>query len=408
MLCENCSDVDLHAVFHRTHTFLGNGLLASKQNPETEWEWKDSLFCCELCRFFTDCLQASVVKRPSDTTSRKAERFQLGSVKYNTTFSFKFEDPDDPFLRLDFSYEEVHSEGRPTYWEEIYLGCTRADDDQEMHFAPRIVPSLVDIPGFLRVLVETCQETHQKNPCCVSADACFPKPIRLIDCETRSVVKAPKNCRYAALSYTWGMGKFQMSDCESRLVYPQTVEDAITVVWGIGLKYIWVDKYCIIQDNEDDRQDQIRQMDLVYRNAQVTIIAAAGDSPDYGLPGVSRPRKSRQVQAKINEILLTSFNCNPWKLVQDSKWNSRGWTFQEAYLSRRRLYFTEEQVIYECRQGWVCESVTWLQRNRRIHFHFGFMYPALPKKQIYKAIEHYAPRQLTYETDVLQRILWRS
>ncbi|KAK0724499.1 hypothetical protein B0H67DRAFT_107151 [Lasiosphaeris hirsuta] len=39
---------------------------------------------------------------------------------------------------------------------------------------------------------------------------------------------------------------------------------------------------------------------------------------------------------------------DPHKSIRGSRWSTRGWTFQEAVLSRRRLVFTAELVYFEC------------------------------------------------------------
>jgi hypothetical protein len=50
------------------------------------------------------------------------------------------------------------------------------------------------------------------------------------------------------------------------------------------------------QDNDNDKHTQIQRMNLVYGSAAAaTIIAAAGDDPGYGIPGMSlRLRKNKQ------------------------------------------------------------------------------------------------------------------
>lgn len=44
-------------------------------------------------------------------------------------------------------------------------------------------------------------------------------------------------------------------------------------------------------------------------------------------------------------------------LIQASKWATRGWTYQEARLSRRCLVFTEHQVYVVCRETTGSEAV---------------------------------------------------
>jgi hypothetical protein len=102
------------------------------------------------------------------------------------------------------------------------------------------------------------------------------------------VVVAPQRCWYLALSYVWGNQKPSVVQIGEKLPsLPRTIQDAITATLKLGFRYLWVDMYCIKQDNLNHVGDQIRHMDLVYRRAQATIIAAAGENPDFGLPGVS-------------------------------------------------------------------------------------------------------------------------
>jgi len=81
------------------------------------------------------------------------------------------------------------------------------------------------------------------------------------------------------------------------------------VVKKLGYRYLWVDRYCINQGNEEEKADQCGKMDLIYQNADLTIIAAIGDNPTYGLPGVGlRKRKPKHLTtcSKIGKHFLIS------------------------------------------------------------------------------------------------------
>jgi hypothetical protein len=54
---------------------------------------------------------------------------------------------------------------------------------------------------------------------------------------------------------------------------------------------------------------QIREMDRIYTQAELVIIAAAGNDPDYGLPGVSS--RGRKPQATIQLDGTTFVNMSP-------------------------------------------------------------------------------------------------
>ena len=86
---------------------------------------------------------------------------------------------------------------------------------------------------------------------------------------------------------------------------PRTVGDTILVTLKLGYHYLWADRYCIDQNDGRDKALQINQMDLVYQEAEITVIATAGDDPSFGPPGVTafQPRTS-PVQVNIGDLKL--------------------------------------------------------------------------------------------------------
>ena len=66
---------------------------------------------------------------------------------------------------------------------------------------------------------------------------------------------------------------------------PRTIQDAMAFVLGIGQRYLWVDALCIVQDDSNSKETQIKHMGSVYHAALFTIIASGRDA-DAGLPGV--------------------------------------------------------------------------------------------------------------------------
>ncbi|RSL53492.1 hypothetical protein CEP54_010373 [Fusarium duplospermum] len=104
-------------------------------------------------------------------------------------------------------------------------------------------------------------------------------------------------------------------------------------------------------------KEHLKQMGLIYRNASFTIIAAAGQDPSYGLPGVSLQPRHRQPAIKIGSSMLFGFVA-PGIDISKSRWNERAWTFQEATLSPRRLVFTDSQVYFQCCEEQFVESLT--------------------------------------------------
>ncbi|KAK0750249.1 heterokaryon incompatibility, partial [Schizothecium vesticola] len=79
---------------------------------------------------------------------------------------------------------------------------------------------------------------------------------------------------YAALSYVWGAAtETPIIFSGSRLPadIPLVVADAISVCLQLGLQYLWVDRYCILQDDAETKDAQIRNMNLIYKQAELTI-----------------------------------------------------------------------------------------------------------------------------------------
>lgn len=87
-----------------------------------------------------------------------------------------------------------------------------------------------------------------------------------------------------ALSYVWGDPKRQyktiLDSFHAHLedipfqILPRTIADAVSCTYQLGLKYLWVDSLCIIQDSREDKGNEIQKMASIYKNAHVTISAA--------------------------------------------------------------------------------------------------------------------------------------
>ncbi|KAL1595310.1 hypothetical protein SLS60_010001 [Paraconiothyrium brasiliense] len=120
----------------------------------------------------------------------------------------------------------------------------------------------------------------------------------------------------------------------------------------LGLRFLWVDRYCIPQHDELQKNRQIKNMHRIYQQAHFTIVAAAGKGPDHGLPGVSSPRALTPHVLVDNRLFVANAGDPRPEANADihtSPWNSRAWTYQEKVFSRRVLYFTETEVVFHCK-----------------------------------------------------------
>ncbi|KAI1735803.1 heterokaryon incompatibility protein-domain-containing protein [Xylaria scruposa] len=260
---------------------------------------------------------------------------------------------------------------------------------------------------YFRERIAYCTDKHKE--CRPKLRASSIPGLRVFDCQTRSVVIAPDSCKYIALSYVWGDLQNDVFDGTDSNSIPRTVLDSMTVSLELGCRYLWVDRYCISQD-KDDRQHMINQMADIYANAYLTIIAAAGEDATYGLPGVGQTRRKQQVEVSLQGFTLRQGYPHGHWVLEESKWAKRGWTYQEGFLSFRRLVFTDQEVFFVCHSWYAAESVK--EPPDRIpgnYFGFGDIFPSSSNKKspsnprtLWTHIEEYTRRSLTYGSDSLR------
>lgn len=215
--------------------------------------------------------------------------------------------------------------------------------------------------------------------------------IRLVDVLRECVValSTSEHVNWVALSYVWGEAqKHELVTANYTLYHlpgalkshkmPATIVDAMTVTRDLGEQYLWVDSLCIIQDNEEDKRRYIPAMDIIYGQAIVTIINAGADKVSTGIPGLGHgPQRTAQDVFTINNSTVVVSLDQPYhtteSYLKNTKWNNRGWTYQECLLSRRCLIFTPEQAYWQCLRASLCEDAIWeehiCKQQRNIYRH---------------------------------------
>jgi hypothetical protein len=196
------------------------------------------------------------------------------------------------------------------------------------------------------------------------ADDQKPTEVRLV--ETQGDYYGP----YIALSYSWGgvsSKKLEQSifaefaagiSCH---YLPRTFQDAIEVALWLGLKHIWIDSLCIIQDSTEDWAHEAIQMHRVYQSAELTISASAANNSQDGLFFETQTI----IPNFVHGLQLPGLNLVDYQIVDCQLWTAnvvngplirRAWTVQERMLSRRILHFGKEQVFFQCARQLECES----------------------------------------------------
>lgn len=161
----------------------------------------------------------------------------------------------------------------------------------------------------------------------------------------------PENERtqFTALSHCWGkimLPILKQANIQERLSngldvkeLPRTFVEAMEVTVNLGISYIWIDSFCIIQDSVSDWDHEAALMASVYRNAFCTI--AAVDAVD-GNGGLFRPQHALKSSpcligmegygGKWPVYAVSHPQSDDTTLRTElalSAWNSRGWILQE-------------------------------------------------------------------------------
>jgi hypothetical protein len=269
--------------------------------------------------------------------------------------------------------------------------------------------------------LKMCQ-ANPKHAACREIQEQWKDSLEVIDCYGRTLCSITSTSGYVALSYVWGNKKEEESGSGAlNGNLPATIEDAITVTLELGFRYLWVDRYCIDQTDAAEKHQLVNSMDMIYKGAELTIVAAAGNDPSYGLPGISTRQRRQQHTVTVDHCKLRLF-LGPGREIEESRWSSRAWTYQEMLLSRRRLVFTESQAYFQCvAEGhveWLCsfERDDDLAFPNPVNFAFSCNHPCkstvFPMKMyglrhnlsISDRIQEYYTRHLSYDLDVLSGI----
>ncbi|KAI8722784.1 HET domain-containing protein [Fusarium sp. LHS14.1] len=124
----------------------------------------------------------------------------------------------------------------------------------------------------------------------------------------------------------------------------------------LGIRYLWIDALCIIQDSPEDKLSEISKMGTIYRNAVITIAAAHSRKASDGFLKVSTHYAPEYVckmpvhlpgNPRVGTVTLAPEHSLPGTTRPEAL-RTRGWAFQEAVLSRRLLIFSGYDLQCHC------------------------------------------------------------
>jgi hypothetical protein len=175
---------------------------------------------------------------------------------------------------------------------------------------------------------------------------------------------------YATLSHCWGsieILKLTKSNLQSLLEdIPEcklckTFKDAIYIVRQFGLRYLWIDLLCIVQDDKEDWNRESVLMSAVYGQTTLNLAAAGAEDGSIGCFFDRDDRIAQQVRVRITaqgqQGLYACYDNNLYKTCFSSTpLANRAWALQERILPTRTLYFGETQIAWGCKHKYACDT----------------------------------------------------
>lgn len=274
-------------------------------------------------------------------------------------------------------------------------------------------------------------------------------PKRVIDIgnsgneKTVRLLETGTNCsgRYICLSHCWGGSQHFRTTNETvkeRMIsiniddLPLNFQDTIDLTRRLGVRYLWIDALCIIQDSKDDWEAEAAKMGVYYKNSWLTIAAGMFKDGSRGLfterhiP--EQPMCRLQVAGtEVEEVSNLYFSLDPLqpppqemdlsnscdsltthKLRPSSNEHlvksmppirSRAWALQEELLADRYVILEPSQVYF--RYGGFVDFETGRQEVLDASSAFSGGKLCFKSADWQTVVRRYSARDLTQEMDKL-------
>lgn len=159
---------------------------------------------------------------------------------------------------------------------------------------------------------------------------------------------------------------------------PVLFRDALYVTSQLGVKYIWIDCLCILQDSRDDWEYEAARMGDVYQYAACNIAASGYENGKTSIFKERTPLPFLNFLLCVDRTLVTDNKTTRYPMptprlpkgmyvrldlgefknaVEKGPLNRRGWVAQERVLSPGVLHFTPKQMWWECKDQICNESL---------------------------------------------------
>ncbi|KAM7199686.1 HET domain protein [Rhypophila sp. PSN 637] len=273
--------------------------------------------------------------------------------------------------------------------------------------------------------LDRCQSEHAACNNRPSSNGNCPLPTRVLRISPREgnlpfIIQLyepdGESAPYIALSHCWGESS-PLKTTRSNLrqhkaeisfeALPLTYRDVVAKAFYLGFSYLWIDSLCIIQDDSADWEAEAARMAAVYSNATLTFAATEAADPSLGCcPQYTR---AFPIPLQGDNQALVRFQDHLNLNSRDAALNKRGWTFQEAALSRRMVCFDNDQLLWKCCSQQESEDGLWAVAAARGTRDWN-LWACLPELVgdrgasyafWYKMMEDYSNRTFSFEKDKL-------
>lgn len=142
---------------------------------------------------------------------------------------------------------------------------------------------------------------------------------------------------------------------------PKSFRDAICITQKLGVRYLWVNSLCIIQDSVADWRREAAAMGDVYRNSFCSISATAASNSDEGCfverdPSLVSPCTFSSAWTNTSNQTYFIVEADFFSPIFEAPLNRRAWVIQERLLAPRTLHYSQQQLFWECHELEACET----------------------------------------------------
>ena len=320
---------------------------------------------CELCALFNR-VRDDVIPNYADL----GEKWHIQPASIDVKHRF---DSNESGLRWTFQLLTVAPEMSWIAFEIYKPDLNDNENDLSDYDVSNWPQEVVEFPTSsktINVAKQWIQNCLTEHPKCTRPDV-TPLPTRVVDVghlnnrsNPRLYVTQGRLDRYVTLSHVWGVGyrvvltknnlpKFEQEVVLNKL--PKTFQDAIQMTRLLGVRYLWVDALCIIQDDPNDWKRESTSMCSVFENAIFSLSAVAATDTHSG---TLHNRTPHQVTVEINgtQVGVRQKLDTLQEAMTKSRLETRAWCYQERLLPKGILHIAPTQMYWECGTCTASES----------------------------------------------------